>query len=38
MEKLSILRYLHFDIPGLVIIAVAIVVKVVMGRYIKAQR
>ncbi len=26
-----------FDIPGLVIIAVAIVVKVVMGRYIKAQ-
>ena len=40
--KESIDKILHpevstFDIPSLVIIAVAIVVKVVMGRYIKAQ-
>lgn len=40
--KESVEKIIHpevstFDIPGLVIIAVAIVVKVVMGRYIKAQ-
>ena len=40
--KESVEKIIHpevstFDIPGLVIIAVAIVVKIVMGRYIKAQ-
>ncbi|ETJ32497.1 Cation diffusion facilitator family transporter, partial [human gut metagenome] len=40
--KESIEKILHpevstFDVPSLAIIAVAIVVKVVMGRYIKAQ-
>ena len=40
--KESVEKIIHpevstFDIPGLAIIAVAIVVKVVMGRYIKAQ-
>lgn len=40
--KESVEKIIHpevstFDIPGLIIIAVAIVVKVIMGRYIKAQ-
>ena len=37
MEKIIHPEVSTFDIPGLVIIAVAIVVKIVMGRYIKAQ-
>lgn len=40
--KESVEKIIHpepsvFDIPGLVIIAVAIVVKVIMGRYVKSQ-
>lgn len=40
--KESVEKILHpepsvFDIPGLIIIAVAIIVKVIMGRYTKAQ-
>ncbi|MDY5409694.1 cation diffusion facilitator family transporter [Veillonella caviae] len=40
--KESVEKIIHpepsvFDIPGLIIITVAIVVKVVMGRYVKAQ-